>query len=83
LHRKESFLNSDHPLHGKFSRLTLQEENAGLLDNTATIGTRDGWASRLRDAGFVLWGHRLVKFNEPAQTPVQNAEEQDSKEMRA
>lgn len=61
LHRKESFLNADHPLHGKFSRLTRQEEKIGLLDNTATIGTRDGWASRLRNVGFVLRGHRLCK----------------------
>ncbi len=61
LHRKESFLNSDHPLHGRFSRLTRQEEKAGLLDNTATIGTRDGWTTRLREAGFVLCGHRLCK----------------------
>ena len=82
LHRKESFLNSDHPLHGKFLRLTRQEEKAGLLDNTATIGSRDGWARRLRGAAFALRGHRLVKLKEPAQTPAQYAEERDSKEVR-
>jgi hypothetical protein len=32
----------------KFERLTRQEERAGLLDETATIGTRLGWAERLR-----------------------------------
>ena len=52
LHRKESFLPEDHPLHGKFARLTQQEEKAGLLEDTATIGTRDGWAIRLREKGL-------------------------------
>ena len=41
LHRKETFLTTDHPLHAKFARLTLQEEKHGLFDDTATIGTRD------------------------------------------
>ncbi len=47
LHRKETFLRSDHPLDDKFARLTAQEEKHGLLDDTATIGTRDGWRARL------------------------------------
>ena len=61
LHRKEAFLASDHPLHAKFARLTRQEERHGLLDDTATIGTRDGWEARLRERGFALQGHRLVR----------------------
>ena len=61
LHRKETFLTSDHPLHAKFARLTQQEEKHGLLDDTATIGTKDGWQARLNAAGFVLRGHRLVR----------------------
>ena len=48
LHRKATFLPPDHPLRAKFERLTRQEERAGLLDETATIGTRSGWAERLR-----------------------------------
>ena len=63
LHRKETFLTSDHPLDGKFARLTLQEEKHGLLDDTATLGTREGWSSRLAERGFGLKGHRLVKVN--------------------
>ena len=43
LHRKETFLTSDHPLHTKFSRLTRQEEEKGLFEDTARIGTREGW----------------------------------------
>jgi DNA phosphorothioation-associated putative methyltransferase len=42
LHRKETFLPPDHPLRSKFERLTRQEERAGLLEESATIGTRAG-----------------------------------------
>jgi DNA phosphorothioation-associated putative methyltransferase len=61
LHRKEAFLPSDHPLRARFARLTQQEEKHGLLDNTSTIGTRQGWQHRLRERGFALRGHRLVR----------------------
>jgi hypothetical protein len=33
----------------------------GLLDDASGIGTRDGWAKRLRERGFALRGHRLVR----------------------
>ena len=51
LHRKETFLAADHPLYAKFARLTQQEEKHGLLEDTATIGTRDGWQARLERGG--------------------------------
>ncbi len=41
----------DDPRREKFARLTAQEERAGLRDETATIGTRTGWAERLRERG--------------------------------
>ncbi len=63
LHRKETFLASDHPLHAKFARLTQQEEKHGLLDDSSAIGTWEGWSSRLAERGFALKGHRLVKVN--------------------
>jgi DNA phosphorothioation-associated putative methyltransferase len=62
LHRKETFLLPDDPRRPKFDRLTRQEERAGLLDETATIGTRAGWADRLRERGYALRGHRLVRI---------------------
>lgn len=65
LHRKESFLSDEHPLHAKFARLTAQEEKHGLLDDTSKIGTHDGWACRLAERGFALKGHRLVKSGNP------------------
>ncbi len=61
LHRKETFLASDHPLRAKFARLTEQEEKRGLLDDSSAIGTREGWSSRLTERGFALKGHRLVR----------------------
>jgi DNA phosphorothioation-associated putative methyltransferase len=61
LHRKETFLQHDHPLYARFERLTRQEEKHGLLTDTSQIGTRDGWTRRLRECGFSLRGHRLVK----------------------
>ena len=61
LHRKETFLAADHPNHDKFARLTRQEEKNGLLEETATIGTRNGWQIRLDEFGFKLKGHRLVR----------------------
>ena len=60
LHRKETFLASDHPLHAKFARLTQQEEKHGLLDDSSDgIGTREGWSARLSESGLELRGHRL------------------------
>jgi len=38
-----------------------QEEKHGLLDETATIGTREGWERRLAERGFTVRGHRLVR----------------------
>jgi hypothetical protein len=61
LHRKEAFLVPDDPRRAKFERLTAQEERAGLLDETASIGTRAGWADRLHERGYSLRGHRLVR----------------------
>ena len=61
LHRKEKFLQPDDERYEKFARLTAQEEKAGLLEGTSSIGTRDGWQARLDSFGFRLKGHRLVK----------------------
>src|SRR5262249_11272385 len=68
LHRKEAFLLPDDPRRAKFERLTRQEERAGLLDETATIGTRSGWAAGCGAAGYALRGHGLVRC-QPATGP--------------
>lgn len=61
LHRKETFLPEDYPGYQKFAKLTRLEEQAGLLTNTATIGTRNGWLERLGEAGMRIEAHRLQK----------------------
>ena len=61
LHRKETFITPDHPLHAKFSRLTSQEESKGLFEDTTRIGTRDGWIQQLRDKQVRLRGHRVIR----------------------
>jgi DNA phosphorothioation-associated putative methyltransferase len=67
LHRKEAFLEHAHPLFAKFARLTTQEERAGLLEETATIGTLHGWRSHLLEKGWTLRGHRLIKLRPPGE----------------
>lgn len=61
LHRKETFLNETHPLRDRFARLTRQEEKHGLLEDSRSIGTRNGWDHRLSETGFEVRGHRLYR----------------------
>jgi DNA phosphorothioation-associated putative methyltransferase len=61
LHRKETFLTSDHPLHAKFARSSEQEVKHGPLATAATIRTRDGWNARLSEMGCAVRGHRLIR----------------------
>jgi len=61
LHRKETFVGREYTGREKFARLTEQEERYGLLADAAAIGTLDGWNERLRNAGWELRGHRLVR----------------------
>ena len=63
LHRKESFVDKEYPIYERFARLTRQEENHGLLNDTSRIGTRQGWEIRLKESGWLLRGHRLVRRN--------------------
>jgi DNA phosphorothioation-associated putative methyltransferase len=65
LHRKEEFITTDHPLWVKFAKLTRQEVKHDLYDDTASIGTRQGWETVLKEKGLRLSGHRLIKGNRP------------------
>jgi DNA phosphorothioation-associated putative methyltransferase len=66
LHRKETFVTPDYPLYKKFARLTRQEEKWGLLDDTNSIGTREGWNRRLHERQAELRGHRLIRASDIA-----------------
>jgi DNA phosphorothioation-associated putative methyltransferase len=61
LHRKETFVSPDHPDRPKYERLTRLEEAKGLYDESASIGTREGWETVLRAKSLRLRGHRLVR----------------------
>jgi DNA phosphorothioation-associated putative methyltransferase len=61
LHRKETFLDGKHPWHVKFARLTRLEEQKGLYEDGSRIGTREGWNRVLREKGYLLRGHRVVR----------------------
>ena len=71
LHRKETFVASDHPLHAKFARLTRQEESKDLYEAPAHIGTRRGWEELLAQKGLVLRGHRLIRHRTSPSPPRQ------------
>ena len=60
LHRKEAFLETGHPFHEKFARLTRIEEEKGLFDDTTMIGRRDAWNALLAANKLYLSGHRLL-----------------------
>ena len=68
LHRKEAFVSSDYEHYEKFRKLTAQEERRGLLEETATIGTKRGWEECLAAHGLALRGHRVVR-RQPADEP--------------
>ncbi len=61
LHRKETFLPPEHPLYEKFSKLTRQEEEAGLLEDTSRIGFRLNWERALAEKGLGFKSHRLIE----------------------
>ena len=61
LHRKETFLPPEHPMHDKFAKLTRQEEAAGLLEDSARIGFRMNWEHSLAERRLGFKGHRLVE----------------------
>ncbi len=60
LHRKETFVPINHPRRTAFARLTAAEERAGLLVDTARIGTREGWRELLAERKLAVKGHRLA-----------------------
>ncbi len=60
LHRKETFVTPSYPLYEQFANLTRQEEELGLLKNTRSIGTRDGWQKCLAEHGVEIKGDRVI-----------------------
>ncbi len=54
LHRKETFVESTHPSTPVFQEITEEGENAGLYENTRTIGFKKSWELLINKKGYVL-----------------------------
>jgi DNA phosphorothioation-associated putative methyltransferase len=62
LHRKETFVTSNYPLHPNFSVLTEQEEKVGLLSNPRSIGTLKAWQQKLNEYQVTIENHQLISL---------------------
>jgi DNA phosphorothioation-associated putative methyltransferase len=60
LHWKESYLLPDYPQYEKFTKLTRQEIEWGLLDDPKEISKRNKWLKKLETYCAELKGHRLI-----------------------
>ena len=59
LHRKESFVPADHPRQAEFEALTRAEKEAGLYEDTTTIGFKLNWERLLARKGLRIERHSL------------------------
>lgn len=60
LHRKETFIASDHPMYEIFAALTQQAEKAGLFARTNRIGSLGAWNKLLESKQLRVEGNTLV-----------------------
>jgi len=63
LFRKDELLYEQHPKAKLFKALSNQESRLGLLPNPDARELESVWTKRLRESGYELRGHRLVKAN--------------------
>ena len=64
LHRKETFLEPNHPSVPLFNEITREGEDAGLYQKTRTIGFKKSWEHLIARKGLVLVEGRLQKTNQ-------------------
>lgn len=60
LHRKETFVAKTYPFYERFSELTRQEVELGLLENSRSIGNAKAWQKRLEVKGVEIKEHHLL-----------------------
>ena len=60
LHRKELFIGLSDKRYKKFLKLTKQEEEAGLYEDTSRIGTKYFWEELLLKKKLEIKGHKLI-----------------------
>jgi DNA phosphorothioation-associated putative methyltransferase len=71
LHRKETMLLAEHPDIPKYRALTAACEQAGLFENTKTIGFKRNWERLIKRKGFVLVEGQLVAANQTEPVSVE------------
>ncbi len=59
LHRKDALVTPDYPHYEKFAKLTIQEEDRGLLNDLKQIQNRLGWLKCLEENFAEIKGHRV------------------------
>ena len=59
LHRKETFISTDHEYYEQFQKLTKAEEEAGLLEDKSRMGFKLNWLSILDKKGYCHKNHKL------------------------
>ncbi|MFV7770141.1 DNA phosphorothioation-associated putative methyltransferase [Shewanella marisflavi] len=74
LHRKETMVLPDSEYYEHFVAITEEGENAGLYDNTRTIGFKRSWLNLIQKKGYKLLDGRLLKI-ENAELPNKNIQE--------
>jgi DNA phosphorothioation-associated putative methyltransferase len=67
LHRKETLLPPGHADIPMFTHLTEAEEEAGLYEDTTSIGFKRNWDRLLVEKGLGYRGHRLVQVSDDVQ----------------
>lgn len=80
LHRKETFVGEDYPLRTLFEEITKEGEEAGLYENTRTIGFLKNWERLISNRGFFLddQGRLKPKADAPTNPLKENAVEVDN-----
>ena len=68
LHRKETFLEQNHPSVVLFRKITQEGEKAGLYQNTRTIGFKKSWERLIAKEGYSLVAGRIHKNNDSTST---------------
>nr|WP_246605380.1 DNA phosphorothioation-associated putative methyltransferase [Sphaerospermopsis torques-reginae] len=59
LHQLETLVTPDYPLYDKLVKLTLQEEERGLLEDWQSISHLSGWQKCLKEHFTVIKGYKL------------------------
>ena len=60
LDQKERMVEADHPWRARFARFTIQEAQHGLLDELDDMLPALEWHQRLKEAGLMIRGYRLL-----------------------